>query len=244
MELTPEMEGDNPHFTAERTYMGENHKVYVHLLIATQFGIHYNEMNESMRQCVVCNNALSVKKTSGPVFQLWARVMGGIYNDKWEYVIVFMPGCHACKSSRVRRYSLLVVNNFEAICKFIDEHAFQNRHVEVDNFLAGDSVFAALVDSYLFRFTLINSQLVPLYTMLFGNVCFRCKNNEPLKVCEQCKCIRYCIECKDCVEKHHANLCHALQRKRLFHTDTEIDSVYYVERNAQGRHLLFKPKHV
>jgi len=247
MQLDPEEEGNNLHFAAERKYLEERH-VYIHLLVGTQFGQHWDDIKEENRVCCICSKALIHKKQN--IFQLWMRVMGGLNGTKWEYAITLVPVCQQCKPSRIRRFSLLVIEDekhFEIVYTFIHNHAFKNRQIEMENFLAGDrnsrdAVFSALVDNYLYRFTLIDSNVAAMCVALFNSqTCFYCKK-ESKEVCEHCKSLYFCKSCK--ANKHHFEVCQALQRNRLLHCDTHIDPIYFIDRTIEGRCLRFSPVQV
>lgn len=241
MELTPEMEGSNWHLQEERQAMSEHHQVYIHLLLSTQFGIHKNEASST--QCALCGKYL-IKS----IHHIWMRVLGGIRADtgKWEYMLVFKPGCHQCKPSHIRKFALLVLKaaQLETLNDFIHEHAFQNRSVEVENFLAGERnshtvVFSALVANYLYRFMLINAQIPALCVSLFSKNCFYC-HGEKANFCLQCKSLYFCNHCRCKADKHHTNTCLALKSGQVIHDD----HVYFIERTIQGRCLRFKPSEV
>lgn len=251
MQLNSKDAEQNVHFCAERTYL-EGRKVYIHLLVGTQFGQHYNSIDECKRICCICSKKLMLQKNC--VYQLWMRVMGGLNDDdKWEYAIALVPCCQQCKPSRIRKYSLLMIHpkkDFESIYTYIDEHAFQSRLVEVEGFLAGDrnskdDVFSALVDSYLYRFALIDSQIPNFCTMLFGkNVCFYCKKDYNIQVCKECNSLYFCKFCQAKAKKHHIEVCQALKRGRLFHADTQVDPIYFIERTKEGFCCKFEPTKV
>ena len=254
MQLTPEMEGENVHFWVERKHMGARH-VYVHLIVATQFGMHKNELDKTSidwRTCSICSQQTHLKKK---IPSLCLRIMGGTMDQggEWQYTLVFAVCCGTCKPSCIKKFStiLLRATDLEKVEHFIDTHAFQGRCVQVENFLFGDrndrgAVFNALIDNYLWRLNIINANVPLLCRLLFDtNVCFFCKTTNDIIKCTRCKCISYC-KAKSCMHKyktHHADLCLALSQGRLFHVDTVAsDKVYYVERSMEGRCLHYKPE--
>ena len=243
MQLTRDMAGDNPHFKAERAYMGER-RVYVHLLVFTQFGMHRNEI-QVMQPCALCQSDIRSKCVS-----LCVRIMGGTsHSGAWEYAMTFAHVCGTCKPSCIRKYAMILLKNadVEHITQFVDAQAFGGRCVEVDNFLCGTddvAVYNALIDNYLYRLNLINAQ-VPLVCRLIwdARACFFCKEHTDTQRCVQCKCVSYCNGCVQRYEKHHANVCNALSSGRLFHVDAWLgDKVYHVERGVAGRCLRYKPE--
>lgn len=241
------MAGDNLHFQAEREQMGTTRHVYVHLIVFTQFGMHKSELERASlayRVCAVCGGETRLKKK---IPSLCLRVMGGTNpKGKWEYTLLFAVVCGTCKPATIKRYSLVLLKaaDLARIEHFIDEQAFQGRCVEVENFLCAN-VYNALIDNYLWRLNVINSQVPALCRLLWDmRTCFFC-HGEAVQKCEQCKCIAYCHETQ-CTYKHkmhHGEMCRALRCGRLFHIDPVAgDKVYHVERGAAGRCLRYKPE--
>lgn len=253
MQLTPEMEGENIHFKVEREKMGTRH-VYVHLIIFTQFGMHKEELRRasiSWDTCCVCSRPTRLKKK---IPSLCLRVMGGTAENSrdWEYTLVFAVCCGACKPKYIRNFSTILLrkDDIARVDQFIDEHAFQGRCVQVENFLYGSredhgSVFHALIDNYLWRLNVINSKVPAMCRLLFEvNECFFCKGTRDIQKCDKCKCISYCNmpACLHKLKWHHLEICLALSRGRLFHVDTMMDTIFYVERSVEGRCLQYKPE--
>lgn len=239
-----------PNLLVEQECMGER-KVYIHLLVPTQFGIHKNEISYEGKHCCICNGPLHPGR--GSVFQIVLRVIGGTGDgESWEYATALDIVCKSCRSYNLRRYSLLMlrVSDFDAIYRFIDQYAFSDRTIEVENFLAGpttshSAVFNALVDSYLYRLNLLDAETAILCRTLRGANCFFCQTSEqPLVQCLQCKCVSVCnsSKCSYLIKTHHISLCKELQRGRLFHADvTQGDCVWYIERTLEGRCLVYSP---
>lgn len=237
MELTPEMEAGKVHLEEERRWMGER-RVFVHLLVPTQLGMHSLELKkENMwrEECSLCAHEMEARQQS---HQLWCRIMGGTADPAtWEYAISFEPVCQRCRSSNIPRYGLLVLRreHLAPLADFVDEHAFRGRRVDVENFLDTDSL-NALVDNYLWRLTLINSLVPQCCAHLFGKrACFYCGDEG--SVCRECKGLVYCERCA----AQHPPVCGALKNGRLFQTDPASDCILLVERTIEGRAVRYRP---
>lgn len=230
--------------------MGSRH-VYVHFIVFTQFSMHKEELKQTslMRDvCCICSALIQSKKK---VLSLCLRLMGGTNSRReWEYAVVFAVCCGACKPKHIKRFATILLRNDDIarVEQFIDQHAFQGRCVEVENFLYGSrdnqgAVFHALVDNYLWRLNVINCKVPALCRLFFeANECFFCKSGTDLKKCDKCKCISCCDlpECVMKLERHHPDLCLALSRGHVFHVDTLMDRIFHVERSLEGRCLEYK----
>lgn len=244
MELTPDMEAGHPHFEVEREKMGSR-RVYIHLLVPTLFGLHQRQFLEERKACVLCGN--SMESTRNRIHQLWVRIMGGIHPENealWEYSVVFEPVCGSCRSSDIPHSGLLVIQreHLQMIDDFIFSNAFENRNVEIQDFLNVDGVFGALADTYLWRLTLINSLVPQLCAALFGrNKCFLCRKEAGTRVCPQCKALFVCKECETLFQERHAVLCAALKAGRVFQTDPQEDRILFIERSERGQPIRYQP---
>lgn len=234
----------NKHFAIERAIECIK-QVYIHLIIPTQFGIHADD------ECGICSNQYTTKKKK--IQQVFVRVIAGTETTEldapWIYSLHFGTYCNQCKPLKQKNVFVVIdSSHFPQMVQLIDECAFQNHIVSPKNFLdeTGANGFEALVESYLWRFTLLNSYIGRFCALLqrTANACHYChEEKHSVQPCSDCHQFKFCaaLDCKRKRDKYHCSRgpCQALKQQRLFHADSG-DCIYFIERNARGACLKYK----